>query len=113
MSDHDEIEGMLMRSKGELEKRLYKIEADLKHSQGPLSKDLSDQAIEQENTDVLYALNEEGQAELRQITRALDRMQAGTFGQCDKCGDVIPHARLKAVPHTPYCLKCMTAGRDE
>ncbi|MFO1258527.1 MAG: TraR/DksA C4-type zinc finger protein [Gammaproteobacteria bacterium] len=113
MSEHDEIENILSQRRIELEKRLSKIEADLKHKQGPLSQDFAEQAVEQENTDVLYALNEEGQAELRQISRALDRIQAGTFGLCVKCGDKIAQARLKAVPHTQHCLKCITTDTEQ
>ena len=26
--------------------------------------------------------------------------------KCEECGEKIPAARLKAVPNTPYCVKC-------
>jgi RNA polymerase-binding transcription factor DksA len=36
----------------------------------------------------------------------LDRIQAGTFGICVKCGKPIAERRLDAVPHTPFCQSC-------
>jgi RNA polymerase-binding transcription factor DksA len=36
----------------------------------------------------------------------LDRIQAGTFGTCVKCGKPIGERRLDAVPHTPFCQSC-------
>lgn len=41
---------------------------------------------------------------LTQVREALDRIDAGTFGQCVVDGGPIDDARLEAVPWTPYCL---------
>jgi RNA polymerase-binding transcription factor DksA len=40
----------------------------------------------------------------------LDRIQAGTFGICVKCGKPIAERRLDAVPHTPFCQSCASAS---
>ncbi len=47
---------------------------------------------------------------LREISDALDRISKGTYGTCEKCGKPIPRARLKAVPHARFCMKCMKAA---
>ena len=41
--------------------------------------------------------------------RTLDRIHAGTFGTCVKCGEPIAIERLNAVPHTPFCQACAAA----
>lgn len=42
---------------------------------------------------------------LRQIERALEKMDEGTYGQCDVSGEEIPKARLDAVPYATMTVK--------
>jgi RNA polymerase-binding protein DksA len=41
--------------------------------------------------------------------RALHRIEEGSYGICDSCGQPIESARLKALPHVTLCLKCKKA----
>lgn len=41
-----------------------------------------------------------------QITRAVSRIDEGTYGTCERCGRPIDAARLKALPHALMCLDC-------
>ncbi len=43
---------------------------------------------------------------LAQVGQAIHRMAAGAYGSCERCGDEIDFARLKAVPHAALCLAC-------
>jgi RNA polymerase-binding transcription factor DksA len=43
---------------------------------------------------------------LHEVERALARMAEGTYGTCRNCGKAIDPARLRAIPHTRYCLAC-------
>lgn len=43
---------------------------------------------------------------LRQIDAALQRLTAGTYGDCAACGEPIALARLEADPATPFCREC-------
>lgn len=43
---------------------------------------------------------------LDQIDQALERMAAGTYGICDRCGHEIDFARLKALPYATLCMAC-------
>jgi RNA polymerase-binding transcription factor DksA len=40
------------------------------------------------------------------IEDALTRIDAGTYGRCDRCGETIAPARLEALPHTRHCVSC-------
>jgi RNA polymerase-binding transcription factor DksA len=44
--------------------------------------------------------------ELRQISAALQRIDAGDFGTCTKCGAKIDEERLDLLPQTPFCRHC-------
>jgi DnaK suppressor protein len=43
---------------------------------------------------------------LRQIHRALSRIENGTYGICAYCEDDISVKRLAAVPWAPFCIRC-------
>lgn len=46
------------------------------------------------------------EATLAEIDEALDRVEAGTFGLCEGCEEIIPKVRLNAVPHARFCVDC-------
>jgi DnaK suppressor protein len=39
------------------------------------------------------------------IDRALDRIDEGTYGLCERCGKPIEKARIKALPYATLCIK--------
>lgn len=43
---------------------------------------------------------------LAETNRALDKMDRGVYGFCEKCGTPIDPARLKALPHATLCMRC-------
>ena len=49
---------------------------------------------------------------VRQIDAALGRLQEGTYGRCDACGEGIPLARLRAVPFATRCVPCQSKKED-
>lgn len=46
---------------------------------------------------------------MKKIEEALERIQAGTFGLCDKCEEDIELKRLEARPTTTLCVSCKEA----
>jgi RNA polymerase-binding transcription factor DksA len=65
--------------------------------------DLGTDAFEHEVT--LGLLENESQV-LQDIAAALDRMENGTYGQCELCGKEIDHERLKVLPYVHHCIAC-------
>lgn len=43
---------------------------------------------------------------LDKIQKALEKLEAGTFGVCDDCGERISAKRLEARPETTLCIRC-------
>lgn len=43
---------------------------------------------------------------IEDIDDALARIEAGTYGACERCHDPIPLERLEAVPHARFCVAC-------
>ena len=40
------------------------------------------------------------------LTKALERIEDGSFGVCSICSDLIPEERMIEVPNTTKCVKC-------
>jgi len=43
---------------------------------------------------------------INQVERALERVAAGNYGSCEKCGNPIPVERLAAFPAATLCIPC-------
>ena len=46
--------------------------------------------------------------ELEAIEEALNRIELGTYGLCESCGQPIEPRRLEVMPETPFCRNCMS-----
>jgi RNA polymerase-binding protein DksA len=43
---------------------------------------------------------------LKAIDRALARIEDGTYGTCQRCGQAISEERLEAMPYAELCIDC-------
>jgi DnaK suppressor protein len=46
------------------------------------------------------------QETLADVERALEKMDDGSFGACEGCGNGIPEPRLEAMPAAKLCIDC-------
>lgn len=49
-------------------------------------------------------------ANLRWVNRALTKMELGTYGTCERCGNEIAIERLEALPWAILCIDCKHKG---
>ena len=54
------------------------------------------------------ALLERAQQQVADLDDALNRVERGTYGTCERCGAPIPAERLEAQPATRTCVACAT-----
>lgn len=58
------------------------------------------------------ALRERSRSELERVEAALRRLDEGTYGTCESCGNPIAPERLEAIPWAATCIDCARkAGR--
>jgi DnaK suppressor protein len=55
-------------------------------------------------------LSAQARAAAAEIDRALAKIDAGTYGFCEQCGQQIPDARLQALPQAALCVACKSGG---
>ena len=63
-------------------------------------------AFEREQTGALVS---QAQRHLAEIDAALERVAAGTYGTCERCGEPITEGRLEARPVARTCISCAAA----
>jgi RNA polymerase-binding protein DksA len=56
---------------------------------------------------------ERDRQKLREIDAALDRLTAGLYGKCEKCGQEIGIDRLRALPTATLCINCAAARESK
>ena len=52
------------------------------------------------------AAHEQMLTQLEDIDRALAKLDEGTYGTCDVCGELIPEGRLEVHPWATRCVTC-------
>ncbi|MCB4790995.1 MAG: TraR/DksA family transcriptional regulator [Elusimicrobia bacterium] len=65
--------------------------------------DSASQSVEKE---ILFELTDNEKVMLDNIESALSRIEKGTFGKCESCGQKIAIPRLEALPWVRYCISC-------
>lgn len=106
--------------RGELERRRQDLAAGIRASRAEAQAIISTSAdghpvdfnhpadmIEGDTDYAKYLeLSRRQQAELTLVDQAIERLKAGGFGSCDRCGNEIPAARLVALPYARHCISC-------
>ena len=72
------------------------------------SKDFvgGDRASELESMEVDSQIVDDGELYARKIMHALERIDDGTYGNCEGCGKEIPQERLDVKPSVSLCVPC-------
>jgi DnaK suppressor protein len=105
-----EVRDQLAVEAAELREEIDRAESDIALRLGDAVGDAGDdqadvgaKAFEREHE---LALTHNARELLAQTERALDRIQAGTYGTCESCGEPIGKARLQAFPRATLCVTC-------
>lgn len=104
------VKANLLASKAELEARVERAHKHTFQREEPVSANFSEQIKQTENDELVRALEQEGLEELRQIDKALKRLEEGEYLACSSCGQNIGEQRLIAVPYTDLCIQCASAA---
>jgi DnaK suppressor protein len=100
---------MLRQRQAELRAMLQEAAgANIAGDNPPEVMDFKDVAAEETRAVVDEATHAHAAVELDQVAAALRRVDEGTYGLCEDCGEPIDERRLRALPATPFCTACQT-----
>ena len=108
--DIESLEAMLRKRRAELQTEVRDVSA--RDEAEPFRKlagevgDAGDESVASTLIDTDQAAVGRDLEEIRAIDRALERMEAGTYGRCMECGTEIPIERLKVNPTAERCFPC-------
>ncbi|MFP3455992.1 TraR/DksA C4-type zinc finger protein [Psychrobacter sp. SIMBA_152] len=95
----------LLKLKDEYESRIDKIEDHIQNPQDDLNEHWEDQAISYRQNDMRKNLMSEARQSLIYVENALGRIENGTYGECEVCGEQIEEQRLEALPYATLCME--------
>ncbi len=82
-------------------------EADVNNwREGGFDDDPADAGSASFERETAQSLSNHARRLLTEIDDALRRIEAGTYGVCERCGEMIEPERLEAIPYTTMCLEC-------
>lgn len=114
--DNDKARQLLTAERTRLERLRDGIDGVADASQEDSTSELS--TVDQHPADVGsetfertkdLSVQEEITGRLDDLARALEKLDSGTFGTCEVCGEPIPDERLEALPGARYCVEHQAA----
>jgi len=103
MTNLEELRSSLLEQLQVLESRHDKVTSDLRKLP---EQDSEERAQERENDEVLESLSARDLETMGEIREAIGRIDAGTYGVCQACGEPIAKQRLEAMPFARRCVEC-------
>ena len=105
--DIDIFKASLLKSLKDLQARSEETIAYIADQQNQLPESIDRAVIASDRNFYIRLKSREGKL-IQKIGKALDRIEGGSYGICETCGDDISAKRLKARPVTEQCIECKT-----
>jgi len=110
--DLEALRKTLLAERERLGREIAELDADLSESledsseESPYDQHMAETAAVTLDREIDLTLEENARAAISQIDRALHKLENGSYGNCDKCGQAIGLERLKVAPFATLCIEC-------
>ncbi|MBI2957970.1 MAG: TraR/DksA C4-type zinc finger protein [Chloroflexi bacterium] len=111
MAEQAEIRETLLKEKQRLEQEVseLRLSAPQDRREGSPFGKREEEATEAADMEKRLALEGKLSALIRDIERAIEKLNKGSYGRCDVCNELISPERLEALPMAHLCLRCKAA----
>jgi DnaK suppressor protein len=99
------LRDMLEERRREIHEKLRSLREAMPE-EASIVRDSEEQSVNDFVRDVDFALMQMKSETLVRIDEALHRLEEGTYGICQDCGNDVPEPRLKALPFATRCRQC-------
>lgn len=100
-----EIKELLLKMREEIIRDINAIREN-EHKEHNEIGDEHDLASQERERELGIIISAQEKNKLMAIEDALRRIEEGTYGYCEECGEKISKQRLKAVPFATLCVSC-------
>ena len=109
-TDLNQLRQRLQRERKRLIEELEQLKGSIRQASGQRDRNLAgkwdESGMESSEADRCLALQTRVRESLTEVERALHKLEDGSYGLCDNCGQQIDPARLEALPQANLCLSC-------
>lgn len=103
----EEIRASLTKQKTEVEQQLQDYHSTVGTAdEKPDQEGFADSAHVAAERSEAISMMEQLQQTSAELTKALERIELGTYGSCERCGTTIPPERLEVLPTASLCVSC-------
>jgi DnaK suppressor protein len=89
------------------------VKEERDYLKAPATGDIYDLATTERERELSLLLGDRAREQLNEIDEALRRIEDGSYGYCEECGEKIGIGRLKAMPFTQLCVECKSRMEKE
>lgn len=107
----EKIRAVLVARQKELEETIAQLQAE--GEKNDQVQDQADQALSSAFETLKSSLHNNEYEEYKMIERALEMVDAGTYGMCVDCQQAISEKRLQSYPNATRCLPCQETAEEE
>lgn len=114
------FEAIILRKKEEAQKELDYLQSSIEDMRenddddaSSISHHMGDLGSKEESMDLTYRLIQRHKKFIKELNRALIRIENGTYGMCRATGVPIEKGRLEFAPHTRYSIAAKRSGLDK
>ena len=105
-----DIRAALLKERGELVSQLTEIEEDTfseaeTSAESGLDEEFADAGSITLERESALSIENNVKDLMAKIDGALERIDAGTYGTCERCGKQISKERIRALPYANLCIK--------
>jgi DnaK suppressor protein len=105
-AQRDQLAAEAAALRADIERAETDIASRLGDAVGDAGDDQADVGAKTFEREHELALTHNARELLAQNERAIARIEAGTYGTCESCGEAIGKARLQAFPRATLCVAC-------
>lgn len=110
--DYDGVREQLLAERARLERELTLTQKELTSplqdasGESPFGQHLAENASAAIDRELDLTLEENLRKMLAKIDRALQKLDEGSYGICDRCKEPIGRERLEVAPYATLCMRC-------
>lgn len=110
--DSEALRERLLEERARLQREVADLDADLSESledsseESPYDQHMAETAAVTLDREIDLSLEENLNASISQIDRALQKLDSGSYGRCENCGLPIGAGRLQVAPFATLCIEC-------
>lgn len=106
--ERDKFRTLLMQIRKDVTREIQLDMKEGREGEAGDGRDTYDIASDERDREINLLLGDRERKKLEQVDDALQRLDAGEYGECEECGGEIASGRLEAMPFSRLCVTCQS-----